>query len=172
MPSNIEVKARVKHPEKLQALVKTITQTPGQSIKQEDIFFRVPKGRLKLRRVLDSPSELIYYHRENVPAPKVSQYIIWPVDKPDILETILISALGLLEKVRKERTLYRIGPTRIHLDRVESLGNFLELEVVLAEIQPPTDPLKMTFTLMEALKIQNDDLISGAYLDLLIENKE
>ena len=172
MPSNIEVKARVKHPKKMQALVGKMTQMSGQIIKQEDIFFRVPQGRLKLRRVLGSPSELIYYHRKNTQAPKASQYLIWPVDKPDILQTILTSTLGCLGTVRKERTLYWIGQTRIHLDRVERLGNFIELEVILAERQSPIEARKIVFTFMEKFKIQNDDLISEAYLDLLITNQE
>ena len=69
--------------------------------------------------------------------------------------------------MRKHRTLYLVGRTRIHLDRVESLGHFLELEVVLAEGESPDAGVKEARALMTALGLADDQLIDGAYVDLL-----
>ena len=69
--------------------------------------------------------------------------------------------------MRKHRTLYLVGRTRVHLDRVESLGHFLELEVVLAEGESPDAGVKEAHALMTALGLADDQLIDGAYVDLL-----
>ena len=69
--------------------------------------------------------------------------------------------------MRKHRTLYLVGRTRVHLDRVESLGHFLELEVVLAEGESPDAGVKEARVLMTALGLGDEQLVEGAYVDLL-----
>jgi predicted adenylyl cyclase CyaB len=69
--------------------------------------------------------------------------------------------------VRKQRTLYLVGRTRVHLDRVESLGHFLELEVVLATGESADAGIKEARALMTALGLTDDQLVEGAYVDLL-----
>ena len=93
--------------------------------------------------------------------------MIWAVEEPELLEPILTAALGVLGRVHKKRTLYCIGQTRIHLDQVEGLGHFIELEVVLSEGQSPREGREKATNLMEQLEISQSDLVAGAYLDLL-----
>uniref|UniRef100_A0A8C3H8J1 CYTH domain-containing protein n=1 Tax=Chrysemys picta bellii TaxID=8478 RepID=A0A8C3H8J1_CHRPI len=81
---------------------------------------------------------------------------------------VLSQALGVQGVVKKERRLYVVGQTRVHLDRVEGLGDFLELEVVLSEQQSPEDGERVARRLMEELEVQEEDLVAGAYLDLLL----
>ena len=69
--------------------------------------------------------------------------------------------------MRKRRTLYIVGRTRVHLDRVEELGDFLELEVVLADGDAPEPGIAEARELMAALGISPSQLIEGAYVDLL-----
>ena len=69
--------------------------------------------------------------------------------------------------VRKARHLYIAGRTRIHLDRVEGLGDFLELEVVLAEEDSIKDGEAEAQKLMEPLRVLPEDLVPDAYADLL-----
>jgi predicted adenylyl cyclase CyaB len=69
--------------------------------------------------------------------------------------------------VRKQRTLFLAGRTRIHLDRVEGLGDFLELEVVLAEGEPADAGVREARALMHALGVESSQLVEGAYVDLL-----
>lgn len=79
----------------------------------------------------------------------------------------LTRANGLLGRVRKQRTLLLTGATRIHLDRVEGLGDFLELEVVLRDEQSVDDGERIAHALMGELGLRAEQLLSGAYLDLL-----
>jgi predicted adenylyl cyclase CyaB len=79
------------------------------------------------------------------------------------------SAYGQVGRVRKRRTLYQAGRTRIHLDRVEGLGDFLELEVVLAERESPEGGLTEAHAVMEALAISPSQLVEAAYVDLLTQ---
>jgi predicted adenylyl cyclase CyaB len=78
-------------------------------------------------------------------------------------------AYGQAGRVRKNRTLFFVGKTRIHLDRVEGLGDFLELEVVLEEGEQVETGEAIARDLMQKLRILPDQLIEGAYIDLLAE---
>ncbi|XP_077196688.1 uncharacterized protein LOC143838755 isoform X2 [Paroedura picta] len=82
---------------------------------------------------------------------------------------VLSQALGVRGVVKKERRVYQVGQTRVHLDRVEGLGDFMELEVVLEEHQSPQEGALVAQQLMAELGIDPEDLLPGAYLDLLGE---
>ncbi len=140
----------------------------GPSIlEQEDTFFFCPKGRLKLRKFSDSAGELIYYDRPDTTDPEESRYFLSPTFCPDSLGEALSRALGVRGSVRKKRILYLTGQTRIHLDDVEGLGWFLELEVVLNTDQGARDGVRIAETLMDRLAIKECDLVETAYIDLL-----
>ena len=81
-------------------------------------------------------------------------------------------AYGIRGIVRKTRYLYLVGQTRIHLDDVEGLGQFMELEVVLKEEQSNEEGQKIAEDLMSALGVERGDLIDGAYMDLLEKPSE
>ena len=71
--------------------------------------------------------------------------------------------------VKKVRELFLVGRIRIHLDSVEWLGDFVELEVMLKDGEDPETGLSEANGLMEKLGIDEVDLIAGAYADLLRE---
>jgi predicted adenylyl cyclase CyaB len=81
-------------------------------------------------------------------------------------------AYGQVGRVRKYRTLFLVGRTRVHLDRVEDLGHFLELEVMLVDDESPEQGIREASDLMDRLGIQPDQLIEGAYLDLLLAQQK
>jgi predicted adenylyl cyclase CyaB len=167
MPSNIEIKAKVKDFARLQQVAATLSDAPVILLEQEDIFFHCHNGRLKLRIFTADRAELICYQRSDENGPKQSQYLITPTSDPAGLKATLTAALGVKGMVRKRRHLYLVGQTRIHLDQVESLGNFVELEFVLKPEQDPAEGIIITQELMAKLEIAPEDLITGAYLDLI-----
>jgi predicted adenylyl cyclase CyaB len=122
---------------------------------------------LKLRAFSPASGELIFYRRNDLAGPKESFYLISPTTSPDILRESLSLAYGQAGRVRKKRTLFLVGRTRIHLDRVEVLGDFLELEVVLKDGEGAERGEVIAEDLMEKLGILPDQLIEGAYVDLL-----
>lgn len=136
-------------------------------LRQEDTFFACDEGRLKLRRFSDGSGELIFYQRPDSTGPAESRFSKTPVDEPITMLTVLGDALGIVGEVRKRRELYLVGQTRIHLDEVEDLGTFVELEVVLTDDQTAADGEATAHRLMADLGIGEDDLIDVAYVDLL-----
>lgn len=172
MSANVEVKARLHDPQRVRPLVESLSDTPPEVLHQEDTFFRVSAGRLKLRTLGEGRGELILYHRPDDAGPKVSEYTLAPTSAPEAMRRILCSALGVDGRVRKERLLYRVGQTRVHLDRVDGLGDFLELEVVLRPDQAVEDGVRIAGELLGRLGIAEGDLVAGAYLDLLRAGRE
>ena len=170
MPSNIEIKAKVRNLSRLKELVEGLSDVSGEWIRQEDTFFHTSRGRLKLRVFSPTRGELIYYERADSSGPKPSKYSISKTDHPDALKDILASALGIQGVIRKKRLLYMVGQTRIHLDEVEDLGHFVELEVVLRPGQTVDEGAKIAAELMKKLEIVDEDLIKGSYLDLWMDS--
>jgi predicted adenylyl cyclase CyaB len=167
MAANIEIKAHLTDLEATRRLTLAMADTPVEQIVQEDIFFNVPDGRLKLRRFADRSAELIFYKRDDVAGVKQSEYQIHPVSDPQSLINLFDVAFGQRGVVRKTRHLYLVGQTRIHLDQVDGLGDFLELEVVLKEGQLRAEGEAIARDLMERLEVASADLIDVAYIDLL-----
>ncbi len=167
MATNVEIKARVRCWGRLLERSEQVADGPPSRLEQVDTFFVVPRGRLKLRVQEPGRGELIHYHRPDDAGPKASEYHIVATDDPDGLAAMLGAALGVAGEVRKTRLVYLCGQTRIHLDEVVGLGQFMELEVVLEPGQPQSRGEAEARRLMEALEIEQGDLLQGAYFDLL-----
>jgi predicted adenylyl cyclase CyaB len=167
MPQNIEIKARLAGKQSFDDLVRKLAELPQEALSQEDTFFGIPQGRLKLRVINQIHAELIYYQREDVSGPKLSHYQIAKISGPEAMKQVLSSALPVVGVVRKQRTVFHSGQTRIHLDWVEILGPFLELEVVLRVDQSEQEGAKIAEEHLEWLGISPHQFVTGAYIDLL-----
>ena len=167
MARNVEIKARVPDLGVLQRSVARIADEGPIEIQQDDTFFACPQGRLKLRAFSAQAGELIFYRRPDHAGPKTSFYVIAACAAPDAMREVLTLAYGQSGRVRKRRTLYRLGRTRIHLDEVESLGQFLELEVVLDEDESDSAGVAVAEQLLRRLDVDPRQLVEGAYVDLL-----
>lgn len=167
MARNVEIKARIGSVEALVPLAAAIATHGPERIDQDDTFFPCPNGRLKLRAFSPQRGELIFYARPDQAGPKESFYILSPTASPDTLRDALTAAHGTGGRVRKVRTLFLVGRTRVHLDRVEGLGDFLELEVVLDDGEAVAAGVAEAHALMARLGVAPDALIEGAYVDLL-----
>jgi predicted adenylyl cyclase CyaB len=167
MAANIEIKARALDPALLHRRAAAISDTPAQVIYQRDVFFDTPRGRLKLRVLEPDRAQLVYYERPDKPGPRISTYHISDTSDPDSLEQLLSSALGVRGQVCKVRTLYMVRNTRIHLDEVQGLGGFIELEAVLGPDQSAEEGYAAVNELVGILGIRESDLVDMAYIDLL-----
>ena len=167
MARNVEIKARAGNVAELTARVARMATSGPEEIAQDDTFFRCPEGRLKLRAFPDGNGQLIFYRRPDTGGPKTSFYSIAPVQNADSMRETLTLALGQAGRVRKQRTLYLVGRTRVHIDRVEELGDFVELEVVLEEGEQEVEGVREAEELLEKLGIPQSALVGRAYVDLL-----
>lgn len=167
MARNIEVKAHIPSIAALEPKVAALAQHGPELIEQDDTFFHCTHGRLKLRAFADGRGELIAYERPDALGPKTSNYLITPTANPDALRATLARALGEAGRVRKQRLLFLVGRTRVHLDHVDGLGEFLELEVVLRDGEAAESGIDEAHTLLLELGVQPASLIAGAYIDLL-----
>ena len=169
MPANIEIKARARDFADIKSRAEKMSDTPVEVIPQEDVFFNVLQGRLKLRILAPDNAQLIYYTRPDQEGPKRSDYHIAYTSDPENLKRVLELSYGIRGVVKKTRYLYLVGQTRVHLDDVESLGHFMELEVVMKDGQKDADGQKIAEGLMASLGVERSDLLKGAYMDMLEE---
>ncbi|MCL5278639.1 MAG: class IV adenylate cyclase [Planctomycetes bacterium] len=169
MKRNVEIKAKVADLAAVGRIVERLADSGPMELEQEDTFFVCPRGRLKLRRFGGcTEAELIYYERPESSGPRESQYLVHPTADAEGLREVLAAAFDIRGVVRKRRAVYLIGQTRVHLDRVEGLGEFVELEVVLRPEQSSSEGAAIARELMEKLDISSNQLIDGAYIDLLL----
>ena len=140
---------------------------------QEDIFLRGTHARLKLRRLSDASAHFLRSGTTIGPTrqgpPRRTTLV--STSEPDRLRALLAAAYGIMGVVRKRRTVRMVGRTRVHLDEVEDLGRFIELEVVLDAGEPIERGLAEARRLMVALDIQEGQLVSQAPIDLLQETR-
>ncbi|MEX3527368.1 MAG: class IV adenylate cyclase [Burkholderia sp.] len=167
MARNIEIKARARDFDSLREKAASFATNEPLFYRQQDFFYDVPRGRLKLRRFDDhTPAELIFYQRDDRDGPKGSYYTRSPVTNADAMHSLLATALTTRGIVTKERHVYLVGRTRIHLDRVDGLGDFVELEVVLAEDDESGGETE-AHEVFAKLGVSSEDLVAVAYVDLL-----
>ncbi len=172
MARNIEIKARLDSLDEMVAKVAALADQGPIEIPQDDTFFACARGRMKLRAFSSREGQLIFYRRPDQAGPKESFFVISPTASPDSLREALTLAYGQAGRVRKHRTLYLVGRTRVHLDQVEGLGPFLELEVVLADGERPEAGVEEASRLMASLGIAESHLVEEAYVDLLTRSAD
>jgi predicted adenylyl cyclase CyaB len=171
MARNIEIKASLKNRAAALATAARLSDSDSEIILQEDVFFRCKGARLKLRIFAPDRGELIRYERDNVAGARCSHYSIARTADPQVLLDILTQRLGVTGTVKKMRTLYLVGQTRIHIDQVLGLGDFLELEVILgpgqSTAQDEAQGKPFAAELLREFGIGPEELIAEAYVDLL-----
>jgi adenylate cyclase, class 2 len=124
---NVEFKARVDELARFRDRLRTLHPRELGLDHQRDTYFQVPEGRLKLREGGIEKS-LIFYKRSNEAVTRDSNVVYAAVENTRELRDVLAAALPVLGIVEKDREIYYVGETKIHLDRVEGHGFFLEVE--------------------------------------------
>ncbi|MFQ5920147.1 MAG: CYTH domain-containing protein [Thermoplasmata archaeon] len=120
-------------------------------------------------RVVDGrdAGTLIHYRRDDMPDPKPSRVSLLSVADPSPLNDILSGALGVLVEVRKRRRVFRWGEVQVHLDRVDTLGTFVEFERMVDSREEEARAEAEFAELRVSLGISDEDLEAGSYSDLV-----
>ena len=162
----LEIKAQCADP----ARVRAILRCRGAIFKgldhQIDTYFRIPKGRLKLREG-NIEKVLIYYKRTDQKRSKRCDSILCACPEGKALKKVLAASLGELTVVDKKREIYFIKNAKFHLDRVKRLGSFVEIEVFGPAKNAAKLKGKCEFY-QKILGICSEDLVADSYSDQLL----
>ena len=167
---NIEVKARPRDFGRIEVELSRLGARDAGVETQHDVFFRCAAGRLKLRISSRDGATLIAYDRADAAGLRPSTYELAPVAEPELLLRVLDAALGRLGEVRKRRHLFWIDNVRVHLDDVDGLGRFLEIEAIVDAAHPEPACRRAAEALLERLGVTPDECLAVPYLDLLSPN--
>ena len=167
MPVNIEIKAYCPDPERVAEILRDHKADYKGKDHQVDTYFQVNDGRLKLREG-NIENNLIYYKRDDQAGPKKSEVVLYPVGEDRSIKKILTKVLGIMVVVDKQRHIYFIDNVKFHIDHVQGLGNFVEIEAI-GEKGEEAALDQQCKHFMEVLHIKNGDLIVDSYSDLLLK---
>jgi homotetrameric cytidine deaminase len=164
---NVELKARDPQPERSLERARALGADDRGELRQRDTYFAAPRGRLKLREQEPGDAQLIAYERADAAEARESRYRLAPVQDAAALREALDAALGTTVVVDKRRHLLLYEGVRIHLDRVEGLGDFVELEGVADEASDLAHEAELVARLRTELAIADDAIEATGYADLL-----
>jgi adenylate cyclase class 2 len=167
---NIELKAFDPEPERSLKVCRALGADDHGVISQRDTYFSVVRGGLKLREESPGKPHLIQFERTDGPEERLSSYRVVEFADGITLRAALTTALGVRCVVVKQRRLFLLGSVRIHLDDVESLGSFIELEAVAPAESDLTREYRFVADLRHAFGITDDRLCATGYATQLRVN--
>lgn len=166
MATNLEFKVRCESLEALRPGLEKLKAMHRETVHQVDTYFQAPKGRLKLRELAETDEGwLIYYERPNQPESRYSQYQLCEIADCTALKTLLTAALGIKTVVEKRREIWMFHNTRIHLDIVSHLGQFVELETIF-QGQTDAEAVKEHQHVKTSLNLDAAEPIASSYSEL------
>ena len=167
---NLELKSKCVNMEKLRRLMFELGAEHQKTMHQIDTYFNVPKGRLKLREIDGEMAQLVYYERADESASRYSNYSIVEITDASGFKQMM-NAIGVKAVVDKVRELWMYGNTRIHVDDVDGLGHFVELETVITN-QTNTEAQAEHHFVKRALEIDDVEIVPVSYSDLILKSKD
>lgn len=166
---NVEIKASSADPDSVREILKKNNADSKGTDHQVDTYFKVKEGRLKLREGTIE-NNLIFYHRSNQAAPKASEVNLVPMESPAEMKALLTNALGIKVVVDKKREIYFIENVKFHIDEVQGLGSFVEIEAIDEAGNIGESRLREQCEYyVELLGISDDNMIAVSYSDLLMQ---
>lgn len=169
---NIEFKAKVKSLSSIEKKIVKLGAIFKGEFKQVDTYYNVPKARLKLRETAGEESSLIYYNRENIVGHRESNVIYYKHAPSQELMSILELQFGIKVKVNKVRKIYKLNNINLHIDDVDSLGTFVEVEAGKEKGMDDEHLSKQCDELFTALGLRKSDLVAVSYSDLVLNESE
>lgn len=167
MPLNIEIKAKCYDQEAIRTILMGKHADYKGTDHQIDTYFVVPNGRLKLRQG-SIENNLIHYNRSDQSGPKTSEVTLYPCPESEQLHATLSKALGIKIVVDKQREIYFIDNVKFHLDKVDKLGTFVEIEAIDTDGSIDAEQLhEQCNYYLDLFNIKEEHLITHSYSDLL-----
>lgn len=166
----VELKAKIEDLDSVRKRLRSIGARYLGTFHQTDTYFRVPKGRLKLRKIEGKDkAELIYYEREDLPGPKRSDVFILRMRNYETFKVLFEKVLTKKVVIDKSREVYRYKGTQIHLDTVRGLGSFIEFErKTKSSAEAVREDQEVLKGLMKKLGVEQKNLVDGSYSDLAL----
>ncbi|MHC4551832.1 MAG: class IV adenylate cyclase [Planctomycetota bacterium] len=169
---NIEIKARCGDSQRVRTILDDCSAEFIGTDHQVDTYFRTDRRRLKLRQG-NIENSLIYYDRPDTAGPKRADVALYRTDGPggSQLHEVLGKAMDVAVVVEKQRDIYFIDNVKFHIDQVEGLGSFVEIEAIDATGELGIDKLRQQCDYYIALlEIRPEDLVETSYSNLLLKN--
>jgi predicted adenylyl cyclase CyaB len=168
---NLELKVRLSEVD-FKRLQEQLADYFVEILHQTDVYFVTSHGRLKLRQETGKQSYLIHYERPNEHSAKFSEYRTCIIPQADHFLQVMEGALIQEVVVSKDRHLYQLENARLHLDQVQDLGYFLEIEIVLYTKEQALEAADFMDSLELVLSISQCEKISYGYRELLLASRE
>ena len=164
-----EIKAHCADPKKIEDLLTANEASFVGQDHQIDTYFKVPEGRLKLREG-NIENTIIFYNRLESKGIKSSQVKFLKLEQNQVaaLKQILKSAHKVLVVVDKQRKIFFIDNVKFHIDSVQDLGSFVEIEAIGNNEQNFDELQKQCEYYQSLLHISKEDCIASSYSDLLM----
>jgi len=163
---NVEFKAELRDLALAETICKAMGATHAEVLEQTDTYYKVPSGRLKRREQTGHETEYIFYDRADKAEARLSHYVIY--DEVSARQRFACDSLPVLVVVRKKRVVYLIEQIRIHLDTVDHLGTFLELEAVVSRAHNVRDCHEKVQQIRTKLRPALGEMLSTSYSDMLM----
>jgi homotetrameric cytidine deaminase len=164
---NVELKARDRDPAATLSAALAHGASDEGVLHQRDVYFAAPEGRLKLR-VQDGGAQLISYARADAASARLSSYRLVDVPDPDALIAALDASLGIVVEVVKRRRLLLWQGVRIHLDDVDGLGSWVELEAVAPAGSDLSAEHAEVAALRAVLHMDDDQVVAEGYAAMIL----
>ena len=165
MPSNIEIKIKIPSFRKYENMLKSLGLKPKELLNQKDVYYETKKGLLKLR-IENGKGSLIKYSRDEKSKSRISNYNVLKISD-NSAEKFFNDIFKIKAVVEKKRILYLYKNTRIHLDKIKRLGNFIELESVV--VKDKRSAIKEFNEVVKLLNLDTEKQIRKSNLDLILE---
>jgi len=167
---NLEIKARTDNADHVRRKLYEHGADYRGKDHQIDTYFEIKSGRLKIREG-NIEKSLIYYERENIADPKGSKVLLYNTERVDELKHILLRVLDVKVIVDKIREIYFIENVKFHIDTVNSLGEFIEIEIINTDDTININRMReLCHFYMREFNILEKHLIHVSYSDLILSN--
>lgn len=165
---NVEFKARCTNPDSVRQKLASLKASLKGVDHQIDTYFNTSRGRLKLRQGIIE-NNLIYYERSDQAGSKESHVTLFETEPRTTLKEMLEKSMGVLAVVDKKREIYFVDNVKIHIDSVENLGSFIEVEAIDMDGSVGKATLQEQCNyFIDLFQVSPEDLISHSYSDLIL----